>query len=202
MRRHVGKVQDLPSGSRKIVPLGGRSGIGVFNVNGKFHAVKNVCPHQGGPLCQGRLRPHVRSSGPYHVTWEREGEILKCPWHNWEFDLKTGRAPLRSPAAGEDVPRHGGGRRCLSPSGLTGGATVGGLPAPHTPWNRRQESRRSQPTPPARGRDGNRWRRRRPCGSSCTSPCCWRPPGPEPHAVRRAHDRNCREVGRSHGWRD
>ncbi len=92
MRRHVGKVQDLPSGSRKIVAFGGRSGIGVFNVNGKFHAVKNVCPHQGGPLCQGRLRPHVRSSGPYHVTWEREGEILKCPWHNWEFDLKTGRA--------------------------------------------------------------------------------------------------------------
>ena len=92
MRRHVGRVQDLPPGSRKIVPLGGRTGIGVFNVNGKFHAVKNVCPHQGGPLCQGRLRPHVRSSGPYHVTWEREGEILKCPWHNWEFDLKTGRA--------------------------------------------------------------------------------------------------------------
>lgn len=92
MNRIVAKAKDLPPGSRKIVSLGGQRSIGIFNINGRFYAVKNLCPHQGGPLCQGRIKPHANSSGPYHVIWERENETLRCPWHNWEFDLKTGRA--------------------------------------------------------------------------------------------------------------
>ena len=56
MRRYVvGKVKDLPPGQRKIVPVGGESEIGVFNVKGCFYALKNLCPHKGGPLCQGRI---------------------------------------------------------------------------------------------------------------------------------------------------
>ncbi len=88
----VGKAKDLEPGGVKIVPLGKKASLGVFNVKGRFYALKNLCPHQGGPLCQGRLRPLVVSDGPYQISYQRESEILRCPWHNWEFDIKTGEA--------------------------------------------------------------------------------------------------------------
>jgi len=88
----VGKVEELPPGERKIVPVGGKGGIGVFNINGEFYALRNLCPHKGGPLCQGRLRPHIISSETYQVKYERDNEIIKCSWHQWEFDIKTGVA--------------------------------------------------------------------------------------------------------------
>lgn len=97
-RRHVvAQADDLPPGERTIVRVSGRE-IGVFNVAGEYYALRNVCPHRGAPLCKGRLRPLITpSSEPddgsiYGVAYQREGEILKCPWHLWEFDVKTGHS--------------------------------------------------------------------------------------------------------------
>ncbi len=90
-RHVVASATDLPPGERKIVEIAGRE-IGIFNIKGNFHALRNVCPHKGGPLCRGRLRPLVVATGVYQVTHQQESEILKCPWHQWEFDVKTGRA--------------------------------------------------------------------------------------------------------------
>lgn len=87
----VAPLAELPPGTRKIVTVSGRE-IGVFNVGGVFYALRNICPHRGAPLCQGRLRPLMISKGVYQLDRERESEILKCPWHQWEFDLKTGEA--------------------------------------------------------------------------------------------------------------
>ena len=90
MARHVVcAVADLPPGSRRIVEVAGRS-IGVFNVDGALYAVRNRCPHQGGPLCEGATVGLVTSDGPGHYRHERPGEIVRCPWHAWEFDLRTG----------------------------------------------------------------------------------------------------------------
>jgi len=90
-RHHeVGKVGELPSGSRKLVEVEGAS-IGVFNVNGEFIAVLNVCPHALGPICRGRVGGTTLPSLPGEFRWGREGEILACPWHGWEFDLLTGK---------------------------------------------------------------------------------------------------------------
>lgn len=50
----IAQVSEVPPGARKIVEVAGRS-IGVFNVAGEFFALRNRCPHQGGPLCTGRL---------------------------------------------------------------------------------------------------------------------------------------------------
>lgn len=71
--------------------LEGRS-IGVFNVGGEFFALRNVCPHQGGPLCQGVLSGFVVAGAPGEYRYLRRGEILRCPWHGWEFDLRTGQS--------------------------------------------------------------------------------------------------------------
>src|SRR5262245_16917705 len=51
-RYAICSVEELPPGTRRLVKLGGRE-IGVFNVHGEFFAIRNRCPHQGGPLCRG-----------------------------------------------------------------------------------------------------------------------------------------------------
>ena len=92
MRRHiVGKVSELPPGERKIVEVQGRS-IGVFNVHGTYYALRNSCPHQGAPLCLGAITGMAMPSKPGEYVWTREGEILRCPWHGWEFDVTSGRS--------------------------------------------------------------------------------------------------------------
>ena len=85
----VAEVGDIPPGARRIVELNGRS-IGVFNVHGRYVAVLNVCPHELAPVCRGRLGGTTLASAPGEWVWGREGEILACPWHGWEFDLLTG----------------------------------------------------------------------------------------------------------------
>lgn len=93
----VGPVDGLPPGERKIiVPFRGRAGIGVFNVNGTFHALRNLCPHKSGPLCVGRIGPRIVADAPPTVAAAnldvvRDGEIIRCPWHMWEFEIATGR---------------------------------------------------------------------------------------------------------------
>jgi nitrite reductase/ring-hydroxylating ferredoxin subunit len=87
----VGTVDDIPPGERKIVEIGGRS-VGVFNVGGEYFAVLNRCPHQGGSLCSGRQTGLVTSSRPGEYEVTRSNEIIRCPWHGWEFDLRTGQS--------------------------------------------------------------------------------------------------------------
>ncbi len=84
-------MADIPPGQRKIVEVDGQS-IGVFNVAGTFYALKNRCPHQGAPLCLGSLKGTALPSAPGEYVWGREGEILRCPWHGWEFDVTNGRS--------------------------------------------------------------------------------------------------------------
>jgi nitrite reductase (NADH) small subunit len=100
MRFEVGPASEIPPGSRKTVfPFPG-SGIGVFNVHGRYYAVKNTCPHMGAPLCQGVVtgttRRRVEPDGRLGMEWIRDGEILKCPWHHWEFDILTGETVFPS----------------------------------------------------------------------------------------------------------
>jgi nitrite reductase/ring-hydroxylating ferredoxin subunit len=88
----VAGVDEIPVGARKIVEVAGRQ-IGVFNVKGELFALRNRCPHQGGPLCEGRLSGFVQAAVPgAEITYEREGEVLRCPWHSWEYDIRTGQS--------------------------------------------------------------------------------------------------------------
>jgi 3-phenylpropionate/trans-cinnamate dioxygenase ferredoxin subunit len=61
-------------------------------VGGRFHALRNLCPHQQAPLCEGRIMGTTLASRPGTYVYGREGQILRCPWHGWEFDLTTGRS--------------------------------------------------------------------------------------------------------------
>jgi len=87
----VAHVDEIAAGERKVVTINGRE-IGVFNLDGTYHALLNRCPHRGAPLCHGRLRPLMIAQGVGQLDRQRDNEILKCPWHQWEFDIKSGRA--------------------------------------------------------------------------------------------------------------
>jgi nitrite reductase/ring-hydroxylating ferredoxin subunit len=100
MAKHVvGTTDEIGPGQRKIVEIDGRS-IGVFNVDGRYYALRNQCPHAGAQLCNGVLTGLVTSSSPGEYTYLRAGEILRCPWHGWEFDLDTGRSLLEPDRVG------------------------------------------------------------------------------------------------------
>ena len=85
------RAAEIAPGTCLIVDIAGRS-IGIFNVHGTFVAALNVCPHELAPVCRGRITGTMAPSQPGEYRWERLGEILRCPWHGWEFDLLTGRA--------------------------------------------------------------------------------------------------------------
>ena len=93
----IGKVWEIPPGDRKIVvPFRGRAGIGVFNVNGNLYALRNICPHKRGPLCTGELTGRINADAPPSaydagLAVDGDGEVLRCPWHQWPFDIATGR---------------------------------------------------------------------------------------------------------------
>jgi nitrite reductase/ring-hydroxylating ferredoxin subunit len=92
MAKHiVAPVAEIPPGARKLVKLNGRA-IVVFNLSGEFFALSDRCPHKGGSLSQGHLTGLVQSSVPGEYHYDRRGEIIRCPWHSWEFDIRTGRS--------------------------------------------------------------------------------------------------------------
>lgn len=98
----VGNAAEIKSGEKKIVvPFRGKAGIAVFNVGGKFYALRNICPHKLGPLCTGRITGRAVAEHPPSVlnnglAYESEGQILRCPWHQWEFEIATGRCLVDS----------------------------------------------------------------------------------------------------------
>jgi nitrite reductase/ring-hydroxylating ferredoxin subunit len=77
MARHViAPVAELPPGSRKFITIDERP-IAVFNVNGEFFGLMNRC---------------AQSSDPGTIEYTKLGEIIRCPWHGWEFDIRTGQS--------------------------------------------------------------------------------------------------------------
>ena len=74
---HIASVIDCPAGSAVELVVEG-SVVALFHVDGRFYVTDGVCPHQGGPLGKGAL----------------SGCIVTCPWHGWQFDIRTGQSSL------------------------------------------------------------------------------------------------------------
>ena len=92
MPRHVvARAAELPPGTRKLVSIAGRD-IVVLNIKGELFALSDKCPHKGGSLSRGKLTGLVVSRQPGSYEYSRAGEMLRCPWHGWEFDVRSGRS--------------------------------------------------------------------------------------------------------------
>jgi nitrite reductase/ring-hydroxylating ferredoxin subunit len=90
-RVEVCPASDLSPGERTVVAVDGLPHeVGVFNVDGDYHALANVCPHHLAPLCEGTVTGEMRSDGVGDFRMEREGEVIRCPWHGWTFDITDG----------------------------------------------------------------------------------------------------------------
>jgi nitrite reductase (NADH) small subunit len=70
-------LDELPPGGSKEVEHEGRI-YALFNVDGIISAIDGICPHQGGPMADGPL----------------DGTCVTCPWHGWQFDVRTGKSSL------------------------------------------------------------------------------------------------------------
>lgn len=95
MEHLVCKSEELPDGEVRIVELDGRE-IGVFRRGGDTYAYLNVCPHQGGPACEGLRIPQVEDvidARGFFVgqRFDECDQHIVCPWHGYEFHLATGR---------------------------------------------------------------------------------------------------------------
>ena len=72
----IAPVNDVAPGECKAIEAGGKE-LALCHVEGKYYAIDNNCPHQGGPLAQGFL----------------DGTSLACPLHGWTFDVTSGEMP-------------------------------------------------------------------------------------------------------------
>jgi nitrite reductase (NADH) small subunit len=73
----VASVSDCPAGKSLELVAEGRI-IALYNVEGTLYALDGICPHQGGPLGKGCLT----------------GAVVTCPWHGWQFDVRTGQSQV------------------------------------------------------------------------------------------------------------
>jgi len=89
-RAVVLEAADLPPGRSFPVKAFGTT-IALFNVDGDLFALENRCAHHGAPLCHGRVSGALLPSAPGEYRYGREGRVLTCPWHGWEYDLETGK---------------------------------------------------------------------------------------------------------------
>ncbi len=89
-------TEDVLEGGRVVVDVEGVE-IGIFRLDGRLYAWENRCAHFGGPVCQGALMPrvverldeHKRSLGDDFA----EQLHIVCPWHGYEYDVRTGEHP-------------------------------------------------------------------------------------------------------------
>jgi 3-phenylpropionate/trans-cinnamate dioxygenase ferredoxin subunit len=87
----VCRVDDVAPGEKRRVLVGRKPIVLCRTASGEFYAVSDNCPHQGASLCNGVLGGTTVSDQPGMYSW-RDGEVLRCPWHAWEFDVTTGRS--------------------------------------------------------------------------------------------------------------
>lgn len=92
MTRHVvGEVASFPERGIARVEVAGK-GICLMRVGEEFFALADRCPHGGARLSGGRFSATVESEGPGDYRLCRKDEMLKCPWHGWEYDIRTGQS--------------------------------------------------------------------------------------------------------------
>lgn len=90
VQHSVGRVDQFPVGAFRIVTVGSVE-VGVIRLaNGEIHAVRNYCPHKGAPICKGVVGGTWPPCDPGELLYEHDGEVLVCPWHGFEYDIRSG----------------------------------------------------------------------------------------------------------------
>lgn len=99
MRHTVCDVSTLETGTIKQATIGRRTILLSRLPNGEIRAFSGKCPHQGADLAYGCISGTTTGTHPNEVAFERPGEILRCPWHGFEFSLIDGEPAVKSSAS-------------------------------------------------------------------------------------------------------
>lgn len=86
----VAALDDVPEDTFLVVDVDGVE-IGIVRDGDELHAVRNSCPHHGAPLCLGRVTGTMLPSEPGAMAYGMDRRVVTCPWHQYEFDLASGR---------------------------------------------------------------------------------------------------------------
>jgi nitrite reductase (NADH) small subunit len=87
----VGAASDFPDGSASEVFAGSRK-LALVRWGERFYALRSACPHQAASLCEGSVLARLVGQGVGSVGIDTDAPVLVCPWHSWEFDVRTGRS--------------------------------------------------------------------------------------------------------------
>ncbi|MFC5448556.1 Rieske (2Fe-2S) protein [Paenibacillus aestuarii] len=90
MKVKVAEPNELDDGDKRIVKVKEME-LGLFRIDGEYYAWRNVCPHAAAPVCVGAIRGTRLPSTVYDYQYGMDNQVLRCPWHGWEFDLRTGQ---------------------------------------------------------------------------------------------------------------
>ena len=90
----IGELKEFADGDYRVLRVDDFE-FGVFRQGGRVVAYENYCPHDGGPVCQGKVIPRVEEELAPDKTSRglrfSKSRNVVCPWHGWEFDIETGR---------------------------------------------------------------------------------------------------------------
>ena|ERR1700737_1739498 len=88
----IARTGDLKPGDRKIVTIRGIR-VGLFRIGDEYYALRSTCPHQLGPVCEGKIGAAIVADET--TDWEpvltHDGEVVACPWHGLEYYIRTGQ---------------------------------------------------------------------------------------------------------------
>jgi nitrite reductase (NADH) small subunit len=92
LQRFVCKYEDFGATRQKAVTVDNKAIVLVRSQDGSVYALRDVCPHRGPRLSGGMLDKGCSGETPGEYIFEQQTEVLRCPWHSWEFDIKTGKS--------------------------------------------------------------------------------------------------------------
>jgi len=92
MKHFVCRLEELDKIRKKAVIIDQRPIVVVRSDHGDVHALRDVCPHKGPCLSDGMLDKNCQGSATGEYLFDRATEVLRCPWHSWEFDIRTGKS--------------------------------------------------------------------------------------------------------------
>jgi len=104
----IGRYDELRQNERLVLDIDGTE-LGVYFLGDEVRAWLNVCPHSGGPVCQGKIMPrtvqivreNLKSGG---LGFSDTQSNIVCPWHGYEFDILTGEHPTKPSVRLREIP--------------------------------------------------------------------------------------------------
>jgi nitrite reductase (NADH) small subunit len=92
LKHLVCTLEELELLKIKAVNVDRKGFVVIRSQEGSVYALRDVCPHRGPCLSDGMIDRGCSGNAPGEFQYEKDTEVLRCPWHSWEFDIRTGKS--------------------------------------------------------------------------------------------------------------